>query len=76
MKNKVLEEELRKFFREWYPDEIDEAITMVNFIHHNMTQHFSEECFNESKMLSETAVKLRNGIKKAHELLKILEAHA
>lgn len=76
MKNKVLEEELRKFFREWYPDEINEAITMLSFVHHDMTRHFSEECFNESKMLSETAVKLRNGIKKAQELLSILEAHA
>ena len=76
MKNKVLEDELRKFFNKWYPDEIDAAFTMLNFVHHDMTRHFSDECFNEPEMLREVADKLRGGIEKAQELLALLEAHS
>lgn len=89
MQNKVLEDELRKFFSSAWCEEltlgkaqsteindIDKAITMLNFIRYDAPRHFSDECFNERQMLAEIAEKLRGGIGKAQELLALLEAHA
>ena len=89
MKNKVLEEELRKFFASAWCDEltfgkapspeisdIDQAINMLNFIRFDAPRNFSDKCFNEPEMIAEVTCKLSGGILKAHELLKILEAHA
>ena len=89
MKNKVLEDELRKFFSSAWCEEltlgkapspeisdIDKAITMLNFIRYDVPRHFSDECFNEPEMLREVADKLRGGIEKAQELLALLEAHS
>ena len=89
MKNKVLEDKLNRFFsHKWCEeriigekgspeiDDVNEAITMLNFIRYDAPRHFSNECFNERQMLAEVANKLRGGIGKAQELLSILEAHA